>query len=89
MDAVAYWGQPLIDDPNRVGQTTALGVDETKFLSVKRDEATHWVSAICDVARRLVVDVIEGRQGPGARRLARSPARHLEGRREGDGDGSA
>jgi hypothetical protein len=25
MDAVAYWGQALVDDPDRVGQTTAVG----------------------------------------------------------------
>jgi transposase len=64
MDAVAYWGQPLIEDPDRVGETTAVGVDETKFLAARRREPTRWASAICDVERRSVVDVIEGRQGP-------------------------
>jgi transposase len=64
MDAVAYWGQPLIKDPNRVGQTTAVGVDEAKFLAARRREPTRWASAICDVQRRTIVDVIEGRQGP-------------------------
>jgi hypothetical protein len=33
MDAVAYWGQALIEDPDRVGESTAVGVDETKFLA--------------------------------------------------------
>ena len=64
MDAVAYWGQALVTDPARVGLTTAVGVDETKFLAARRREPTRWVSAICDVARRVVIDVIEGRQGP-------------------------
>ena len=64
MDAVAYWGQALIDDPDRVGQTTAARVDETKFLAARRREPTRWASAICDVARRSVIDVIEGRQAP-------------------------
>jgi transposase len=64
MDAVRYWGQALVDDPARVGTTRAVGVDETKFLAAKRKEPTRWVSTICDVSRRMVVDVIEGRQGP-------------------------
>jgi transposase len=64
MDAVVWWGQALIEDPDRVGTTTAVGVDETKFLAARRREPTRWASAICDVARRTVVDVIEGRQGP-------------------------
>lgn len=64
MDAVAYWGRPLIEDPNRVGETAAMGVDETKFLAARRREPTRWASAICDVAGRSVIDVIEGRGGP-------------------------
>jgi len=64
MDAVRYWGQALVLDPDRVGQTTAVGVDETKFLAARRREPTRWVSTICNLARRVVVDVIEGRQGP-------------------------
>lgn len=64
MDAVAYWGRALIDDPARVAVTKAVGVDETKFLAARRTEPTRWISAICDVAARQVVDVIEGRQGP-------------------------
>lgn len=64
MDAVSFWGQALIDDPDRVGMTAAVGVDETKFLAATRDEATQWVSTICDVEQRLVIDVIAGRWGP-------------------------
>ena len=64
MDAVRYWGQALIEDPARIDKSRAVGVDETKFLAAKRCEPTRWVSTICDVARRVVVDVIEGRQGP-------------------------
>lgn len=64
MDAVAYWGRALINDPERAATTTAVGVDETKFLAAKRKDPTRWVSAICDVATRQVIDVIEGRQAP-------------------------
>lgn len=64
MDAVAYWGRALVEDPARAATTAAVGVDETKFLAAKAKEPTRWASAICDVAARRVVDVIEGRQGP-------------------------
>jgi len=62
MDTVAVWGDRLITDPNRVGSTTAIGVDETSFLTATATEATRWVSSICDVNARAVIDVIEGRQ---------------------------
>lgn len=64
MDAVTWWAEALIEDPNRVGTTTALGVDETKMLAAKRFEATQWITSICDLTRRVVIDVIETRQGP-------------------------
>jgi len=59
MDAVRYWGKALVADPARVGLSKAVGVDETKFLAAKRREPTRWASAICDFARRMVIDVIE------------------------------
>jgi transposase len=64
MDAVRYWGQALIEDPDRVRSTKTVGVDETKFLAARRGEPTRWASAICDIDRRCVIDVIQGRQGP-------------------------
>ena len=64
MDAAAYWGATLVDDPERVPPTEAVGVDETKHLAATRTEPTRWISAICDISRRVVVDVIEGRGGP-------------------------
>ena len=33
MDAVEEHGWPLVDDPDRVGPVTTLGVDETSFLA--------------------------------------------------------
>ena len=64
MDAVAYWGAALVDDPERVGDSKAVGVDETKLAAAKRDQRTKWMTAICDIEQRHVLDVIEGRQGP-------------------------
>ncbi len=64
MDAVTYWGQALIEDPARVGASVAVGVDETKFNAADRRRRTTWISAICDIENRQVIDVTEGRQGP-------------------------
>ena len=62
MDAVSLWGDALVADPARVGVTTAIGVDETSFLAATATEGTRWVSSICDVEKRFVIDLIEGRQ---------------------------
>jgi len=40
-------------------------VDETKFLAATRTEATQWISAVCDVQKRKVIDVVEGRHSTG------------------------
>lgn len=64
MDAVAYWGHALVEDPDRAPRSEAVGVDETKHLAAKGREPTRWISAICDIARRAVIDVIRGRGGP-------------------------
>ncbi len=62
MDAVTLWGDALVEHPDRVGATAAIGVDETPFLAATATEGTRWVSSICDVEARTVIDVIEGRQ---------------------------
>lgn len=62
MDAVTLWGTALVEHPDRVGATKAIGVDETSFLSATATERTRWVSSICDVEGRVVIDLIEGRQ---------------------------
>lgn len=64
MTAVAYWGRALIEDPDRVGTVAAVGVDETKYLAANATARTRWISAVCDLDARHVIDVIEGRQGP-------------------------
>ncbi|MBW3611559.1 MAG: transposase, partial [Actinobacteria bacterium] len=62
MDAITLWGEALVEHPDRVGATAAIGVDETSFLAATATEGTRWVSSICDVEGRSVIDVIEGRQ---------------------------
>ena len=45
MAAVDEHGRPLVEDLDRVGDVTALGVDETSFLRATRDirRSTHWL----------------------------------------------
>ncbi len=64
IDAVTLWREILVSHPDRVGATAAIGVDETSFLAATATEGTRWVSSICDVEGRSVIDVIEGRQAP-------------------------
>ncbi|MDP9424488.1 MAG: ISL3 family transposase [Actinomycetota bacterium] len=61
MDAVTLWGTALVEHPDPVGATKAIGVDETSFLAATASESTRWVSSICDVEGRRVIDLIEGR----------------------------
>jgi hypothetical protein len=39
----------------------AIGVDETKWLAAKAKAPTRWASAVVDVERPRVVDLLEGR----------------------------
>lgn len=61
MDAVREHGQPLIDDPDRVGVVQMLGVDETTWLSANRDHSTVYATGLVDLDRRVVIDVTRGK----------------------------
>ncbi|MBY0308395.1 MAG: ISL3 family transposase, partial [Phycisphaerales bacterium] len=60
MAAVREHGEPLVDDPERVGQVRQLGVDETTWLSASREHATLFATGILDLERRIVIDVTPG-----------------------------
>ncbi len=60
MAAVREHGQPLIDDPDRVGVVTKLGVDETSWLAATRDHSTVYATGLVDLDQRIVIDVVEG-----------------------------
>jgi transposase len=47
--AVADHGQPLVDDPTRLGDVTALGLDETSFLKATRRAPTRYVTGLVDL----------------------------------------
>lgn len=61
MDAVRRHGQPLVDDPARLGSTTAVGVDETTFLHATAARRTQYVTGIVDLERGRLLDVVAGR----------------------------
>lgn len=60
MAAVREHGEPLVDDPGRVGVVTALGVDETTWLSATKDHSTLFATGLVDLEAKVVIDVIEG-----------------------------
>jgi len=60
MGAVREHGEPLVDDPDRVGAVGALGVDETTWLSATKDHPTLFATGLVDLKRRVVIDVVEG-----------------------------
>lgn len=61
MDAVVFYGTPLVADPARIDGVEAIGVDETKWLAAKAKAPTRWASAVVDVKEPRVLDMVEGR----------------------------
>ena len=60
MNAVIEHGTPLVEDSNRVGTVTTLGLDETSFLKANRRHATRYVTGFVDLDRRHMIDLVEG-----------------------------
>jgi transposase len=74
MDAVIWFGTPLIDDPDRFGDVAALGLDETLFCRQGRWRTQCWSTQIVDVSRGQLLDVVAGRDTVGpCRWLANRP----------------
>ena len=53
--------EPRIEDPARIRDVVAMGVDETAFLSATKDHARIFATGMVDVRRGILLDVIEGR----------------------------
>jgi len=49
-DTVVAYGTALVDHPDRIGQVTALGLDETLFCRLGRWRTQQWATSIVDVA---------------------------------------
>lgn len=74
MDAVIAYGTPLVEDPGRIGEVTAVGLDETLFVRTGAFKRRSWVTSIVDVtAPAQLLDVVEGR-------TAKAPTDWLEAR---------
>jgi hypothetical protein len=52
---------PLVDDPERIGAVTHLGVDETSFLAANRSHATVYATGLVDLQAKVVIDMVEGK----------------------------
>lgn len=65
MDAVAAYGQALIDDPARFGDVEAVGLDETLRCKTGRWRAQQWSTQIVDVNAGQLLDVVDGRDSTG------------------------
>ncbi|NCG25823.1 MAG: hypothetical protein GWP47_17030 [Actinobacteria bacterium] len=65
-DTVLAYGTPLVEDPDRIGEVDALGLDETLFARLGRWRTQHWSTSIVDVRRGQLLDVILGRSSTGA-----------------------
>lgn len=81
MAAVVAYGTPLVEDPARIGDVTALGLDETLFARLGGWRRQHWATSIVDVHRPAqLLDIVEGR-------TAKAPTDWLERRPEAWRDG--
>jgi transposase len=60
-DTVIAYGARLVDDPARIGQVTALGLDEVLFAKRGKWRTKHWSTSIVDVSQGQLLDVVKGR----------------------------
>ena len=79
MTAVRDYGQPLVDDPDRIGTVDALGMDETSFLAGNQLHHTLYVTGFVDLSRHRLLDIVPGRSATSVRDwLDDQPAEWLE-----------
>lgn len=67
MAAVVHHGTPLIEARGRTG-VRALGVDETSFRAANAEHSTTYATSLVDLDRRVLIDLIEGRNAADLRR---------------------
>ena len=68
MNAVIEHGTPLVDDPERIGKVTQLGVDETSFLRANRSHATIYATGLVDLKAKVMIDMVKGNTAADLRR---------------------
>ena len=69
-DAVIAYGSVLVDNPARIGQPTALGLEETLFYRRGPWRHQSWSTSIVDVGSGRLLDVVVGRGAAEPRWLA-------------------
>ena len=60
MKAVVEFGEPLVEDEDRVDEVEELGVDETSFLKATERHRTQYATGLVDLRARQMIDFIEG-----------------------------
>jgi transposase len=61
MNCVRRHGEPLVDDPSRLDNLGALGIDEHKMLSANGEHHTLYVTCFVDVLCGRLLDIARGR----------------------------
>jgi len=64
-DAVIAYGTALVEDPDRIGDVTALGLDEVLFARLGKWRTLTWSTQLVDVRRGQLLDVVPGRNAAG------------------------
>lgn len=60
-DAVIAYGTVLVEDPGRIVDPAAVGLDETLYMRVGRYRTQCWSTQIVDVTRGVLLNVVPGR----------------------------
>jgi transposase len=68
MAAVRWFGQPLVDDPDRVGITAQVGFDETVMSPARHLRRRRFITATVDVQSGQIIDVFNGRDASDLRK---------------------
>jgi transposase len=61
MNAVRDYGEPLVDDPGRIGAVGGLGLDETAWLRANATRHTAFVTGFVDIIGGRLLDIVAGR----------------------------
>ena len=64
-DTVIAYGTPLVDHPTRIGDVTAVGLDEVLFARIGKWRTQAWSTQVVDVRAGQLLDVVEGRDSAG------------------------
>lgn len=78
-------GTPLVDDPNRIGVVTAIGLDEAPFVRDGRFRPKRCSTSIVNVHTSRLLDVVRAAAG----RVSSGPARRGTASRQRDRSGAA